>query len=248
MKREYTTQDWLKLIGKEKLQTFQDYFTKVHGFSLGFYDLEGNFLTVESSSSLFCYSMQQKQKKRCIIERNHALSMVKENGNAALFACYSGLNFFMCPVYFNRQLVAFAYGGGVAYKPEDVPPAVSAKYEIPIISEYKLMAVISLLEYTMNMLNLDVEQTDKVLFSARETAEATSIFADKLSKREIEVARLMCLGYSNKKIADTLFISEKTVKSHVSSILGKLDIADRMQLVVDFGHLVTGGSAAENEH
>jgi two-component system, NarL family, response regulator LiaR len=50
-----------------------------------------------------------------------------------------------------------------------------------------------------------------------------------LSKREIEVLRLVAQGFPNSKIAETLFISEKTVKSHVSNILSKLHVADRTQ-------------------
>lgn len=50
-----------------------------------------------------------------------------------------------------------------------------------------------------------------------------------LSEREIEVLRLIANGLSNAVIAETLIISEKTVKSHVSNILSKLHLADRTQ-------------------
>lgn len=53
-----------------------------------------------------------------------------------------------------------------------------------------------------------------------------------LSPRELEVLNLMAQGYSNLRIATELFISEKTVKNHVSSILRKLDVKDRTQAVV----------------
>jgi len=56
-------------------------------------------------------------------------------------------------------------------------------------------------------------------------------FAD-LSKREIEVLRLIADGLSNSAIAESLFISEKTVKSHVGNILSKLHLADRTQAAV----------------
>jgi NarL family two-component system response regulator LiaR len=51
-----------------------------------------------------------------------------------------------------------------------------------------------------------------------------------LSERETEVLRLIAIGYSNSTIADKLVISEKTVKSHVSNILSKLQKVDRTQL------------------
>ena len=53
-----------------------------------------------------------------------------------------------------------------------------------------------------------------------------------LTRREAEVLRLMAEGKSNKAIGEFLFISEKTVKNHVSSILQKLEVEDRTQAVI----------------
>ena len=52
---------------------------------------------------------------------------------------------------------------------------------------------------------------------------------EKLTERETDVLRLLALGKSNKEIALDLFIGEKTVKTHVSSILGKLGVPSRTQ-------------------
>ena len=50
-----------------------------------------------------------------------------------------------------------------------------------------------------------------------------------LTEREIEVLRMLAQGQSNKEIARSLAIGEKTVKTHVSSILGKLGVPSRTQ-------------------
>ena len=53
-----------------------------------------------------------------------------------------------------------------------------------------------------------------------------------LSDREMEVLRLIAEGMSNAEIAEKLVLSEKTVKGHVSNILGKLHLEDRTQAAV----------------
>lgn len=52
---------------------------------------------------------------------------------------------------------------------------------------------------------------------------------DELTNRERDVLREIANGKSNKEIASSLFITEKTVKTHVSNILAKLDLSDRTQ-------------------
>jgi len=53
-----------------------------------------------------------------------------------------------------------------------------------------------------------------------------------LSDRELEILRLIAKGFLNKEIAKTLYISEKTVKNHVSNIFKKLKVSDRTQAAV----------------
>ena len=63
------------------------------------------------------------------------------------------------------------------------------------------------------------------------SGEAPALAGD-LTDREREVIRLVARGCSNHAIAQALVISEKTVKTHISHILGKLDLDDRTQLAI----------------
>jgi DNA-binding NarL/FixJ family response regulator len=55
---------------------------------------------------------------------------------------------------------------------------------------------------------------------------------DPLTRREVEILRLMAGGYSNREIADALGTAEGTVKNHASSILSKLGVRDRTRAVL----------------
>lgn len=68
----------------------------------------------------------------------------------------------------------------------------------------------------------------KKLNDHSETLEAT----EKLTKREIEVLKLITEGMLNKEIAHKLSISEKTVKNHISNIFKKIEVSDRTQAAV----------------
>lgn len=53
-----------------------------------------------------------------------------------------------------------------------------------------------------------------------------------LSPRELEILRLLCAAYSNTEIAEELFVSESTVKTHVSAIMTKMGVQSRLKAVV----------------
>jgi DNA-binding NarL/FixJ family response regulator len=67
---------------------------------------------------------------------------------------------------------------------------------------------------------------------ARMSRPAPPTQLDELSERERDVFRLMARGLSNAEIGNELYISETTVKAHVTHILQKLDLRDRVQAVV----------------
>lgn len=73
-----------------------------------------------------------------------------------------------------------------------------------------------------------VVEFKKYLEKGKANAKKSNI----LSERELEVLRLIAKGLLNKEIAKTLYISEKTVKHHVSNIFKKLNVSDRTQAAI----------------
>ncbi|MRB67725.1 DNA-binding response regulator, partial [Bacillus thuringiensis] len=66
----------------------------------------------------------------------------------------------------------------------------------------------------------------------RLTKKQEPVLHEDLTYREHEILMLIAQGKSNQEIADELFITLKTVKTHVSNILAKLDVDDRTQAAI----------------
>ncbi|WP_195780744.1 response regulator [Priestia megaterium] len=75
---------------------------------------------------------------------------------------------------------------------------------------------------------LEPEVTGKMMSKMRKP----SLPHEELTAREMEILLLMTQGKTNQEIADELFIALKTVKTHVSNLLSKLDVQDRTQAVI----------------
>lgn len=71
-----------------------------------------------------------------------------------------------------------------------------------------------------------------LLFKKMNNKEPANVNNSRLTKREIEVLKLITEGLLNKEIAHRLAISEKTVKNHVSNIFKKIEVSDRTQAAV----------------
>lgn len=93
---------------------------------------------------------------------------------------------------------------------------------------------------------LDPRVAGRVLHSLRQappTSRADSSSVEQLTERELQVLRLVAHGANNAEIADDLYLSERTVKGHVSAIFVKLGARDRAAAIVrayDAGIVVPG--------
>ena len=81
---------------------------------------------------------------------------------------------------------------------------------------------------------MDATVSEKLVMQPKvpTTIEKTDISAFGLTEREIELIRLVSQGLNNKEISEALFLSEGTVKNNISTILSKLALRDRTQLVI----------------
>ena len=92
--------------------------------------------------------------------------------------------------------------------------------------------------------------TERVLRGLATMAQETDSVGEveTLSKKELEVLRMMAGGYSNKEISIAIFKSEGTVKNQVSSVLAKLGVRDRTQAVLRAINLGLLAKASDSHH
>ncbi len=77
-----------------------------------------------------------------------------------------------------------------------------------------------------------VTERAKRFFTGRDSAFESAELPDALTRRELEVLRLIAAGYSNREIAEVLGTAEGTVKNQTSSIFSKLGVRDRTRAVL----------------
>ena len=117
---------------------------------------------------------------------------------------------------------------------DKVFPAIQAgasSYLLKDVSPDDLVDAIRAVHHGESRLHPDITRKlmDQVAQGKAVTQKAP---VEQLTDREMDVVRLVALGKNNREIAQELCISEKTVKTHISNILGKLNLEQRTQLAI----------------
>jgi two-component system, NarL family, response regulator LiaR len=122
---------------------------------------------------------------------------------------------------------------------EKVYPALEAGATSYMLKTSKASEIANAVRNTYNGQSvLEPEVTGKMMMKMRQKNQ--HFLHDELTSREMEILLLMAQGKTNQEIADELFIALKTVKTHVSNILSKLQVQDRTQAVIyAFKHSLT---------
>ncbi|WP_066306161.1 response regulator transcription factor [Bacillus sp. FJAT-29814] len=122
---------------------------------------------------------------------------------------------------------------------EKVYPALEAGATSYMLKTSKASEIAKAVRDTFNGQSvLEPEVTGKMMLKMRQKTQ--HLPHEDLTSRELEILLLMTEGKTNQEIADELFIALKTVKTHVSNILSKLDVQDRTQAVIyAFKHSLT---------
>ena len=117
---------------------------------------------------------------------------------------------------------------------DQIFPAIeagAASYLLKDVTPSDLVATIRAVHAGQTRLHPEVAARLMQVFRSR-AEPAADDEAAVLTDREREIARLVAKGLSNREIGDALVISERTVKTHMSNILGKLGLSDRTQLAI----------------
>lgn len=238
----------------------QDFFAKTMNVASLIVDDDGP-VTEPSNFSDFCSNCIRSSKiggarcNQCDIKWG---KLAAQNGRPMVYTCHAGLKDFVIPIMVEGQHIASILGGQVLTEPPDEKAFIKLAKELEINEKECLAAVKKIdivtnekIEGAIDFLYNVVNSISAVFYANLKLAKygigyrpSRSITLEDwfltnqsklpmpLTEREFQVLKLIVLGKSNNEIAKELFISVHTVKAHVSSILEKFFVEDRVQIAV----------------
>lgn len=222
---------------------------------------EQNRLTQSSNNSILCSEYIKKNKswcERCFACHYEKESLAKKKREAIIYKCYAGFSCFSIPIFIDNSYLGCIIGGQVLTEYKDENHFRKIAKELSISERIILEASKNIKMFTDEEFEVIAKSMEIIANSIAKIAYAkqqlSSIGMDykvprniaieewlvmnhediktPLTAREFEVLKLIVLGKSNTEIAKDLFISVHTVKAHVSSLLEKLFVEDRVQVAV----------------
>lgn len=212
----YATQ-WLA-----QAQRLQDLLSRQHNFALVLLDDQMNEVTVPSGLPSFCDLLTCDPSSPCMHSLPTIMAQVKASRQAETVPCASGRLCFISPVGVgmdecDKESHLYVVGSGTFHNHPDV---------------------VRLIQLTFRLLRPVIDESDQSgSVQPRPTSPASRrIHGDlKLTEREAEILALIGAGLSNRELASHLYISEATVKTHVTHLLQKLGLANRTEAAL-FAH------------
>ncbi len=242
------------------MQNVQDFFAKTMNISLqSFY--YNTPITQPSNFTDFCskYTMiSEKGLARCTKCLEDSCEKMNRTKKTYIADCHAGLKYFSIPLFIDNKYLATVYGGKILTEAPDETHFRKIAKEIGINEDSYWEECKKIRILSEEKFNAIVQSLESIIKSIASIAYAKCVLANagleyKFSKslalehwlilnceengypitpREFEVLKRVVQGKSNTKIAKELFISVHTVKAHVSSVLEKLGVEDRVQVAV----------------
>ncbi len=242
--------EWVQMVGRGALQDYQDCFARDTRIPIHLIDRRGNPLLIPSKKLFFCDFVKTSVNHDCSgVNRINMENVVAHYDETHSFeplvkCCDFGISSFVAPVYFNGNLMGFWHCPGFTYADSPHAKQLHAKFDLPILTHKAFTDALSMLVIICHLLDIHLDSTPRL--SAVEPASDQTI-SSQLTRRENEVASLVCCGMSNAQIASKLYVSEKTIKTHLSNIFSKLGVRNRVQLICEYSSAMDTDGHSELE-
>lgn len=216
--------NWYKCLTSDiaaQFQTVQDSLAQQFDISISILDYYANAYTIPSNQPLCCFQNQCKVDET--VCKSSILSGIKESGRYLVpvnINCPKGLDIIIIPLGENKSApIAYLTIGKIFIsEPEELnnfQKAVSC-----ITKVFELLFILLIRGNLVESIPLTSNQT------------LNEKGSELLTKREQQVLTMVGTGLSNQAIAKKLFISDSTVKTHITNILAKLHMNNRTELAL----------------
>lgn len=250
----------LEIADIDFLQNLQDFFSKTMNIASIMVDHNGP-ITQPSNFTCFCSKLMRENKNgkaRCNDCDIKWGEIAAKRGVPQVYTCHAGLKDFVVPIIVENEHIATIIGGQVlTERPKeeefrklavalgiDEEECLTEIRKVNIISDEKIEGAIDFLYNVANSIsavlyaNLKLTKLGMNYKLSRPISIEDWFFSKcpklprPITEREFEVLKLIVMGKSNTEIAEELCISVHTAKAHVSSILEKFLVEDRVQIAV----------------